>query len=296
MSAARSVIRSAVFRATAATRLTAAPKSRLRPACSPFGISKQNPLSSRIFRSPVEMSCCVETLLPYHTATASALLTSMLSVSRQSSGWTPEGQCYRSVYKPDSCRSCIDKATDEFTKSCDNHRKAIVWYDECMLNYSNSSIFGKMDFEPYGALINVNNATKVTEFNQVLATLLDGLITQAVSGDSLRKFATGSADVSDSQTIYVLAQCSPDLSQVDYIFYGPLVAMPLAAVADSPVSPPIDAPPPVDAPSPSPVVTPAPPPQQTEHPYIASGEGNLNNGFQVLATVFPLMILQYFVF
>ncbi|OAY24850.1 protein NUCLEAR FUSION DEFECTIVE 6, mitochondrial isoform X2 [Manihot esculenta] len=59
-------------------------------AFSPFRISKQSPLSHRIFRSPVEMSCCVETMLPYHTATASALLTSMLSVSRCSYGWTPE--------------------------------------------------------------------------------------------------------------------------------------------------------------------------------------------------------------
>ncbi|KAJ8761072.1 hypothetical protein K2173_000751 [Erythroxylum novogranatense] len=53
-------------------------------------MSKKSPLSHRIFRTPVEMSCCLETFLPYHTASASALLTSMLSISPRCYGWTPE--------------------------------------------------------------------------------------------------------------------------------------------------------------------------------------------------------------
>ncbi|XP_031286490.1 protein NUCLEAR FUSION DEFECTIVE 6, chloroplastic/mitochondrial-like isoform X1 [Pistacia vera] len=93
VAAARSALRStAATRATVSARITAGLKPNARPTTSPFRISKQKPLSHRIFRSPVEMSCCVETLLPFHTATASALLTSMLSVSRRSYGWTPEGQ------------------------------------------------------------------------------------------------------------------------------------------------------------------------------------------------------------
>ncbi|KAJ7947018.1 protein NUCLEAR FUSION DEFECTIVE 6, chloroplastic/mitochondrial-like isoform X2 [Quillaja saponaria] len=89
MAAARSAIRSSVARAVSTARLAAGTKAR--PTQSPFRIRKQNPLSHRIFRSPVEMSCCVESMFPYHIATASALLTSMISISGRTHGWTTEG-------------------------------------------------------------------------------------------------------------------------------------------------------------------------------------------------------------
>ncbi|KAK1276358.1 hypothetical protein QJS04_geneDACA022468 [Acorus gramineus] len=85
--AARSVLRSSPLR-NAAARFTSEARSAARP---PFRLPKRTPSQPRIFRSPVEMSCCVDSLMPLHSVTASALMTSMLSVSRRGHGWFSEG-------------------------------------------------------------------------------------------------------------------------------------------------------------------------------------------------------------
>ncbi|KAF5732829.1 hypothetical protein HS088_TW17G00362 [Tripterygium wilfordii] len=86
--AARSILRSASARIAAARLPSWGSSAKAAP--SPFRTSGSKSLSQRTFRYPVELSSCVETLLPYHTATASALMTSMLSITRRSHIWFPE--------------------------------------------------------------------------------------------------------------------------------------------------------------------------------------------------------------
>ncbi|XAR59180.1 hypothetical protein NMG60_11014874 [Bertholletia excelsa] len=87
---ARSVFRSSAVR-SAGARLAEGAKPKAPR--SPLRLPTRKPFSSRIFRSPVGMSSvCVDSMLPFYTATASALLTSMLSVAPRCYGWTAEGQ------------------------------------------------------------------------------------------------------------------------------------------------------------------------------------------------------------
>ncbi|XP_038710372.1 cysteine-rich repeat secretory protein 38-like [Tripterygium wilfordii] len=136
-----------------------------------------------------------------------------------SSGENPDtvysiGLC-RGDVKHEICRSCISNATQDIKNLCPIQKAAIVWYDNCMLRYSNRSIFGRMETGPYFWMYSMINVTERSEFNQAANSLLANLTSEAASGDSRLKFATGSTITASSQPIFGLVQCTPDLSMED---------------------------------------------------------------------------------
>ncbi|KAK8575338.1 hypothetical protein V6N12_063013 [Hibiscus sabdariffa] len=121
----------------------------------------------------------------------------------------------RGDVQPEVCLSCINNATTEITSVCPNQKEAGIWYDLCMLRYSNRSIFGVPDRGFINTLLNLANVTDAESFNAALNNLLVDLTNRASSGGSLRKFATGNVIDPVLQPIYALEQCTPDLSQED---------------------------------------------------------------------------------
>ncbi|CAJ1977299.1 unnamed protein product [Sphenostylis stenocarpa] len=126
------------------------------------------------------------------------------------------GLCKGDV-KAQECRSCLNDSRANLTELCPNKKEAIGWYtdEKCMLRYSDRKIFDLMETGPAYFVWNLTNATKADEFNGVVKNLLNGLKSKAAAGDSRIKYATANATGPDDKTIYGLAQCTPDLSDVE---------------------------------------------------------------------------------
>ncbi|RYR21473.1 hypothetical protein Ahy_B03g066774 isoform B [Arachis hypogaea] len=88
-----------IFRSSSAARCAFRAAAEAKSSRSTFfRMASNKPLSQSTRRIPVELSFCVESMMPLHTATASALMNSMLAISRHSCGWIPEG--YLDVLSP----------------------------------------------------------------------------------------------------------------------------------------------------------------------------------------------------
>ncbi|KHN01544.1 Cysteine-rich receptor-like protein kinase 8 [Glycine soja] len=122
------------------------------------------------------------------------------------------GLC-RGDVEPDECRSCLNYARSNLTQDCPNQKEAIIQYDNCMLRYSNRTIFGNLEFQPGYCVRNLSNVMDGDQSKQALANLMGKLKGVAASGDSRRKYATDNVTTGNFETIYGLVQCTPDLSE-----------------------------------------------------------------------------------
>ncbi|XP_021817361.1 putative receptor-like protein kinase At4g00960 [Prunus avium] len=90
------------------------------------------------------------------------------------------------------CKECVANATSEAQLRCPDNQQAVVWYDDCMLRYSNQPFFSEAATSPELVGWSERNLTQYVEnpaeLNDALVTTLDNLVPKAANASD--KFAT----------------------------------------------------------------------------------------------------------
>ncbi|KAM3701782.1 hypothetical protein ACJW31_05G201100 [Castanea mollissima] len=122
----------------------------------------------------------------------------------------------RGDMSPDVCRACVAGATKDLIGRCPVEKVAVGWYEECMLRYSNRYIFSSMASDPADYNWDLLNVSEPGRFDQLVQATMNGLATKLSNVNTgAKKFGTREATFSAFETLYTLAQCTPDLSGAD---------------------------------------------------------------------------------
>lgn len=107
------------------------------------------------------------------------------------------------------CRFCINSAINEITQRCPNGVSAVIWYDLCIIRYSNQNYFGKVVLTPSWNISGSKSVKDSTELGKA-EDLMRSLMRKMTEEN--RSWATSEFNWSDTEKRYGLVQCSGDLN------------------------------------------------------------------------------------
>ncbi|KAL7218997.1 hypothetical protein ACSBR2_012129 [Camellia fascicularis] len=125
----------------------------------------------------------------------------------------PHSLCSSSTSQANNCAACVAEASGEIRKRCSYNKGSVIWYDNCLVKYSNTDFFGKIDNGNRFYMWNLRNVSNPLSFNQKTKDLLSQLSQQAYVTPKM--YAAGESELGYSEKLYGLVQCTRDLSSVD---------------------------------------------------------------------------------
>ncbi|XP_027098771.1 putative cysteine-rich repeat secretory protein 7 [Coffea arabica] len=87
----------------------------------------------------------------------------------------------RGDVNPDVCGQCVANARGEILETFLNRKTAFISHDECLLHYSNESMFSGADWGISFFAWNSHNATDPNKFNQVLRDMMKEIASRAAN-------------------------------------------------------------------------------------------------------------------
>ncbi|KAI9123952.1 hypothetical protein K1719_005252 [Acacia pycnantha] len=120
-----------------------------------------------------------------------------------------------------TCHQCVVIATQRLPSECRVSKEAIVWYDECLLRYSNRSFFSTVDTRPRLGLLNTGNVSNPASFMTTLYDTMNKTADEAAKpAEGKKKYATRTASFSAFQTVYCRRCLSGTIGDLDWCCDG----------------------------------------------------------------------------
>ncbi|XP_073005376.1 cysteine-rich receptor-like protein kinase 6 isoform X1 [Typha latifolia] len=111
------------------------------------------------------------------------------------------------------CSSCVSSASQDILRLCPGSKNATIWYDNCLLCYSNRNFCSSSNNSNQLIMHVQQNITDHSLFDKLVDKLMNAVADWAAYNTS-RMFATGKVkSTDDTLTIYALVQCTHDLSR-----------------------------------------------------------------------------------
>ncbi|RYR32491.1 hypothetical protein Ahy_A10g047047 isoform G [Arachis hypogaea] len=110
------------------------------------------------------------------------------------------------------CQFCVSTAASDIVQHCPNRSSAVIWYNYCILRYSNHDFFGNLTITPSWQFPGTKNTTNSTQELQEAETYMQSLIKNATVETNLL-YAMGEFNSGGSSgERYGFVQCSRDLT------------------------------------------------------------------------------------
>ncbi|KAK8524361.1 hypothetical protein V6N12_029227 [Hibiscus sabdariffa] len=118
------------------------------------------------------------------------------------------------------CQACVTFATNDISRLCRIKKTAVIWYDGCVVRYSDRNMFSIVTEAPRVAFIDsmivTPTLTEQDHFDPyILSIINDTASLVEIEPAGPINFATKEENVSKFQTLSILVQCTPDISGTD---------------------------------------------------------------------------------
>ncbi|MCL7039219.1 hypothetical protein MKW94_028633 [Papaver nudicaule] len=119
---------------------------------------------------------------------------------------------------PGICSVCVQIATERVLQDswCSNSKTAIVFYNGCVLRYSDENYFSILDEKPSIVLTyqDISSITNQVQYTNIVTELLDDLAIEVVTNTSISPslYASHSANNTRFNRVYAMVHCTPKLT------------------------------------------------------------------------------------